>query len=319
MNFFDMKCDIPELIGDNYKVWNEKILLHLSWVDIDYAIRKNELAPITETSKPDEVDLYKKWERSNRLSMMFIKTKISANIRGNVLCTLHIDDNVGIKRCVVKEDSSILWHRRLGCIKGKQANVSKTGAKRCSNLLEIMHTDICCLMDSYSQRYFIIFIDDYSRYMCIYFLEHKAKALNAFKIFKVEVEKQYDKQIKIVRSDRGGEYFGRYAKGGQTPGPLAKFLVEQVDPVVPHIPENIEQLVDQQAPPENVDATLRRSTWIKRSTISSDYMVYLQESEFIIGAKNDPETFSQAMESRESNLWYAAMKEEINSMAFNEV
>ncbi|KAK4381375.1 hypothetical protein Sango_2973700 [Sesamum angolense] len=182
------------------------------------------------------------------------------DLQSNVLCTLHIDDNVGIKRCVVKEDSSILWHRRLGCIKGKQANVSKT-----------------------------------------------------------EVEKQYDKQIKIVRSDRGGEYFGRYAKGGQTPGPLAKFLVEQVDPVVPHIPKNIEQLVDQQAPPENVDATLRRSTWIKRSTISSDYMVYLQESEFIIGAKNDPETFSQTMESRESNLWYAAMKEEINSMAFNEV
>ncbi|KAL0359934.1 UNVERIFIED_CONTAM: Retrovirus-related Pol polyprotein from transposon TNT 1-94 [Sesamum angustifolium] len=43
-------------------------------------------------------------------------------------------------------------------------------------------------------------------------------------------------------------------------------------------------------------------------------MVYLQESEFNIGAENDPETFSQAMRSRESNLWY-----EMNSMAFNEV
>ncbi|KAL0313498.1 UNVERIFIED_CONTAM: Copia protein [Sesamum radiatum] len=66
---------------------------------------------------------------------------------------------------------------------------------------------------------------------------------------------------------------------------------EPVDPVVPHIPENVEQPVDQQAPPKNVDATLRRSTQIKRSAIPSDYMVYLQESEFNVGAENDPETF----------------------------
>ncbi|KAK4395839.1 hypothetical protein Sango_1738200, partial [Sesamum angolense] len=94
---------------------------------------------------------------------------------------------------------------------------------------------------------------------------------------------------------------------------------ELVDPVVPHISKNIQQPVDQQAPPENVDATLRRSTRIKRSTIPSDYMVYLQESKFNIGVKNDPEIFSQAMRSGESNLWYDAMKEEINSMAFNKV
>ncbi|KAL0320287.1 UNVERIFIED_CONTAM: hypothetical protein Sradi_5290200 [Sesamum radiatum] len=52
-------------------------------MDIDYAIRKTEPAPITETSQPDEVDLYEKWERPNRLSVMFIKTKISASIRGS--------------------------------------------------------------------------------------------------------------------------------------------------------------------------------------------------------------------------------------------
>ncbi|KAL0408430.1 UNVERIFIED_CONTAM: hypothetical protein Sradi_1777400 [Sesamum radiatum] len=84
MNFSDMKCEIPELRGDNYKVWKERILLHLGWMDIDYAIRKTEPAPITETSQPDEVDLYEKWERSNRLSVMFIKTKISVSTRGSI-------------------------------------------------------------------------------------------------------------------------------------------------------------------------------------------------------------------------------------------
>ena len=83
-NFSDFKCDIPELNGDNYKIWKERILLHLGWMDIDFAIRKNEPAGITEASEPDAVDLYEKWERSNRLSVMFIKTKISAGIRGSI-------------------------------------------------------------------------------------------------------------------------------------------------------------------------------------------------------------------------------------------
>src|ERR1044072_9509387 len=83
-NISDIKCDIPELRGDNYKVWKERILLHLGWMDIDYAIRKNEPPAITETSTADGIGLYEKWERSNRLSVMFIKTKISAGIRGSV-------------------------------------------------------------------------------------------------------------------------------------------------------------------------------------------------------------------------------------------
>ena len=53
-------------------------------MDIDYAIRKDEPPPIIETSTPDEVDQYEKWEWSNRLSVMFIRTKIFAGIRGSV-------------------------------------------------------------------------------------------------------------------------------------------------------------------------------------------------------------------------------------------
>ena len=79
-----MKCEIPELEGDNYKVWKERIVLHLGWVDIDYAIRKDEPPPITEDSQPDDVDLYEKWERSNRLCIIFIKTNISASIQSSV-------------------------------------------------------------------------------------------------------------------------------------------------------------------------------------------------------------------------------------------
>ena len=163
---------------------------------------------------------------------------------------------VGLKKCVMNEESSMLWHRRLGhisierikklvndgvlstldfadfetcvnCIKGKQTNKSKKGAKRSINLLEIIHTDICCPdMDANGSKYFITFIDDYSRYMYLYLLHSKDEALGAFKVFKAEVENQCGKHIKIVRSYRGGEYYGKYIENGQAPGVFAKFLQE---------------------------------------------------------------------------------------------
>ena len=46
--------------------------------------------------------------------------------------------------------------------------------------------------------------------MYLYLLYDKAKALGAFKTYKAEVEKQRENKIKIIRSDRGEEYYGRY-------------------------------------------------------------------------------------------------------------
>ena len=53
-------------------------------------------------------------------------------------------------------------------------------------------------------------------------LRSKDKALETFKVFKTEVEKQ----LKVVRLDRGGEYNGRYTVNGQTLGPFTRFLQE---------------------------------------------------------------------------------------------
>ncbi|RDX64094.1 hypothetical protein CR513_57392, partial [Mucuna pruriens] len=100
------------------------------------------------------------------------------------------------------------------------------GKKIRTNHLEIIHTDIYCIdIDASSLKYFITFIDDYSQYMYLYLLCYKDEALNVFKVFKVEVEKQYGKQIKIMRFDRGGEY-ARYTVNGQAFGPFVKFLLK---------------------------------------------------------------------------------------------
>ena len=95
------------------------------------------------------------------------------------------------------------------------------------DILEIIHTDICYPnMDILGKKYFITFIDDYSQSMYVYLLHNKYEALDAFKVFKVEVENQCEKQIQIVRYDRGGEYYGRYTENGQAHSPFAKFLQE---------------------------------------------------------------------------------------------
>ncbi|KAM1189908.1 hypothetical protein ACFX2J_025523 [Malus domestica] len=55
-------------------------------------------------------------------------------------------------------------------------------------------------------KYFVTFIDDYSRYGYIYFLQNKNEALEKFKEFKAEVENQLGISIKTLNSDRGGEF-----------------------------------------------------------------------------------------------------------------
>jgi len=77
----------------------------------------------------------------------------------------------------------------------------QTCMKRKTNLLELIHTDVCG-----GKRYFITFIDDFSKYCYVYLINHKHEFFEKFKIYKSEVENQLERTIKILRSDRGGEY-----------------------------------------------------------------------------------------------------------------
>ena len=61
-------------------------------------------------------------------------------------------------------------------------------------------------MDGYDS--FITFTDDYSCFGYIYPIKERSKALDKFKIFKAEVENQRNLKIKLVRSNRGREYYG---------------------------------------------------------------------------------------------------------------
>ena len=52
----------------------------------------------------------------------------------------------------------------------------------------------------------LLFIDDYSRYGYLYLMKHKSESFEKFKEFRNEAEKQAGKCIKVLRSDKGGEY-----------------------------------------------------------------------------------------------------------------
>ena len=57
------------------------------------------------------------------------------------------------------------------------------------------------------KRYFMTFIDDYTRFCYVYLLKLKDEALHYFKTYKAKVENQLEKKIKRLTSGHGGEYF----------------------------------------------------------------------------------------------------------------
>ncbi|KAG6528166.1 hypothetical protein ZIOFF_010316 [Zingiber officinale] len=86
---------------------------------------------------------------------------------------------------------------------------------RAKRQLELVHSDLCGNMPTESlggSKFFITFIDDFTRKVWIKFLKEKSQAFQAFKDFKVEVENYTGLRIKTLRTDCGGEYISNEAK-----------------------------------------------------------------------------------------------------------
>ena len=58
----------------------------------------------------------------------------------------------------------------------------------------------------YGARYFITFIDDFTRYGFVYLISHKSEVLEYFSKFVRLAENQLDLKVKTLRTDRGREY-----------------------------------------------------------------------------------------------------------------
>ena len=76
-------------------------------------------------------------------------------------------------------------------------------------VLELFHIELCGPIGtkSYSgDKFFNLFVDDYSRMMTLMYLKEKSKAFKKFKWYLARVEKETEKKLKCLRSDRGGEF-----------------------------------------------------------------------------------------------------------------
>nr|GEX46411.1 hypothetical protein [Tanacetum cinerariifolium] len=95
-------------------------------------------------------------------------------------------DVYGMMNC--KQESTEVWHQRYGhlYVKGLQLLSNK-------DMVE-------------GSRYFLLFVDDYSRMCWVYFLTSKSEAFEFFKKFKALTENQCNRKLKILRTDRGGEF-----------------------------------------------------------------------------------------------------------------
>jgi len=98
-----------------------------------------------------------------------------------------------------------------GCVEGKLARqpFPTDGANRATKVLELVHSDVCGPMRTTSfggAKYFLTFIDDFSRKVWVYVLKLKSEVLGRFKEWKALVENQSGHKVKVLRSDNGGEY-----------------------------------------------------------------------------------------------------------------
>jgi hypothetical protein len=99
----------------------------------------------------------------------------------------------------------------VGCVLGKHHRDSfdKRASWHASGPLQLVHSDLCGPLSSPSFsgcKYFLTFIDDFSRRTWVYFLKLKSKVFDKFLAYKALVEKQSGHQIQKLRTNNGGEY-----------------------------------------------------------------------------------------------------------------
>ena len=87
-----------------------------------------------------------------------------------------------------------------------------SGATKVNGILELVHSDVFRSVTVPSlggSMYYVSFIYYLSRKTWIYFLRKKSEFFEKFKEFKSLVENQTKKNIKVLRTNNGGEFCGK--------------------------------------------------------------------------------------------------------------
>ena len=98
----------------------------------------------------------------------------------------------------------------VSCQLGKQSALPfNTSESISTDIFDLIHSDIwgpSSVSSIDGSRYFIVFVDDYSRYSWIFNMKHRSELLQVYSNFAKMVETQFSKCIKNFRYDNALEY-----------------------------------------------------------------------------------------------------------------
>lgn len=143
----------------------------------------------------DKLDLWHK--RMGHLNIGQMKTMISKNLTSGI-------DVTGSKELAFCEPCTESKAHRLP--------FKPTGRIQSTHKLQLVHSDVAGPMKTESYggcKYFVTFIDDYSRCVTVYPMKHKSETLSKFKLWEAYVTNETGCTIKTLRTDNGGEYMSR--------------------------------------------------------------------------------------------------------------
>ena len=97
-----------------------------------------------------------------------------------------------------------------GCQYGKSHRLPFPSSKsRVSTVLELIHSYLLGPMrtTSYTDiHYVMVFVNDFSCFSWVYFLEHKSEAFSKFIQFKHAIEKEFELKNKCLHTNNGGKF-----------------------------------------------------------------------------------------------------------------
>ena len=94
----------------------------------------------------------------------------------------------------------------------KRKPLKSVGEIRSKRKFQLIHSDVCGPMPTDSiggNKYFVTFVDDFSRCCAVYFLKHKPEVPEKFKEFEACVYNDCGLTIGTLQSDNGGEYLSK--------------------------------------------------------------------------------------------------------------